>query len=265
MKRIAVLIGNGQGRTLRSLLQAASHDVYKLGVVIGEKDAPGLSLTRQFGFPTADYGPGMGRMIREDALLQLLGEHKIDYVALCGYMKILSAHFLEELEPWTVVNLHPGLLPAFAGKDPQQQALDYGVAVVGSTVHFVTPGVDDGPIIAQAAVPLRMDGSENLESVTEKLREVSSRLYPEVLELLSSRRVRVREDEKGRIRVHVASLYGPSIHILATSEDVLGESLCGAAGEKDPVILESEIQDWPQHRICMNCFTAYHRGGAGRT
>jgi len=118
----------------------------------------------------------------------VLEEHGVEVVALAGFMRILHDDFLERYAG-RVVNVHPALLPSFPGLHGQRQALEYGVKWSGATVHFVDAGVDTGPIIAQAAVPVMDDDTE--ESLSERILEQEHRIYPEALQLLAERRLRI--------------------------------------------------------------------------
>lgn len=108
-------------------------------------------------------------------------------MALAGYMRILSARFIQELG-CPILNIHPSLLPAFPGLNAQRQALDYGVRVSGCTVHFVDEGVDSGPIILQEAVPVFPD--DTVESLSERILKVEHRVYPQALKMVAEGLVR---------------------------------------------------------------------------
>lgn len=107
-------------------------------------------------------------------------------VCLAGFMRVLSPVFLERFGGM-VINIHPSLLPAFPGLDAQRQALDYGVKVAGCTVHFVDAGVDTGPIILQACVPV--EPGDTVESLSARILEQEHRLYPQAVELIATGRV----------------------------------------------------------------------------
>jgi phosphoribosylglycinamide formyltransferase-1 len=186
--RVAALIGKGRGQTLQSLLQASEAGAFggvegsnRLGVVIGPEGARGLALTQAWGVDAATVTRAefKDKQSFETALLFALRSHRADLVVLCGFMHLLSAEFLEQLLPVRALNLHPGLLPAFAGKDPQAQALAYGVKVVGTTVHFVEAGTDTGPILLQDSY--RVGENETLETMTSRLRSLSMVLYPKAI------------------------------------------------------------------------------------
>jgi phosphoribosylglycinamide formyltransferase-1 len=102
----------------------------------------------------------------------------VELVCLAGFMRILGASLVQRLRG-RLINIHPSLLPAFPGLHAQRQALDHGVKVAGVTVHFVDEGVDTGPIIAQASVPVRDDDTE--ETLSERILVQEHRLYPDVI------------------------------------------------------------------------------------
>lgn len=122
-----------------------------------------------------------GRERRDEMLMEALRVRGVDLIALAGYNQILSASVLDAF-PNGILNVHPSLLPAFAGgmaPEPQRQALEYGVKVSGCTVHLVTAEVDGGPILAQACVPVMPD--DTVESLSDRILEQEHRLLPEVL------------------------------------------------------------------------------------
>jgi phosphoribosylglycinamide formyltransferase-1 len=129
------------------------------------------------------------------ALLACLDRHRVELVCLAGFMRILGAHFVRRLHG-RLVNIHPSLLPAFPGLHAQRQALAHGAKVAGVTVHFVDEGVDTGPIIAQATVPVLDDDTE--ESLSDRILVEEHRLYPEVVRRFAEGRVRL---EGRRVRV----------------------------------------------------------------
>ncbi len=116
----------------------------------------------------------------ERELLQRLKAKGVELIALAGFMRLLSGQFLQAF-PGKVMNIHPSLLPAFRGLNAQKQALDYGVKISGCTVHFVDEGMDTGPIILQAAVPVRDD--DDPESLAARILKQEHQLYPRALKL----------------------------------------------------------------------------------
>jgi phosphoribosylglycinamide formyltransferase-1 len=154
---IAVFI-SGRGRNLQALIEAERE--HRLGgrialVVSNDPDAAGLSYASEAGIEILVM-PHRGYPNRESydqALVQSLRQRDIAFVCLAGFMRRLGPTFCAAF-PGAVLNIHPSLLPAFPGLHAQQQALDHGVKMTGATVHFVTPELDAGPIVLQAAVPV---------------------------------------------------------------------------------------------------------------
>jgi phosphoribosylglycinamide formyltransferase-1 len=134
--------------------------------------------------PISDY---RDREQHDLALVTKLLEVEPDLVVLAGYMRIVAPSLLKAF-PWRVINLHPALLPAFPGTHSIADAVRYGVKVTGVTVHFVDPGVDTGPVIAQEAV--RVENGDTAESLATRIHEVEHRMLPEVIRLFAAGRVR---------------------------------------------------------------------------
>src|SRR5439155_7616103 len=118
----------------------------------------------------------------DQQLLQELRKHEVDLVCLAGFMRLLSADFIRSY-PERILNIHPSLLPAFPGLDAQGQALAHGVKITGCTVHFVDEGLDSGPIILQAAVPVEDDDTP--DSLSERILREEHRLYSEAIQLVA--------------------------------------------------------------------------------
>ena len=125
-----------------------------------------------------DHRPFTSRESFEDALLEILANHRVEAVILAGFMRVLTPHFLARY-PDRVLNIHPSLLPAFPGIDAQGQAFAYGVKVTGCTVHVATAEVDAGPILAQEAVAVLPD--DTVDSLHERIKAVERRLYPDTV------------------------------------------------------------------------------------
>lgn len=194
MKRIAILI-SGRGSNMLSLLEADLPA--KVVVVISNKaDAPGLALAAARGIPTSviahrDYAD---RAAFDAALSREIDRHRADLVVLAGFMRILTDGFVERYRG-RLVNIHPSLLPAFPGTDTHQRALREGVKIHGCTVHFVTPQLDGGPIIIQAAVPVLHDDTP--DTLAARVLREEHRIYPQALRWLC--REQVWLDSNGRV------------------------------------------------------------------
>jgi phosphoribosylglycinamide formyltransferase 1 len=180
MTNLAVLV-SGRGSNLEAILQAGLPVTL---VASNNAEAGALRIAQRQGVETMvqpkprDVG---GRAQRDALLLRELQRRDVGLLALAGYNQILSACLLEAF-PARIVNVHPSLLPAFAGgmaPEPQRQALEYGVKVSGCTVHLVTADVDAGPILAQACVPVLPD--DTVESLSDRILAEEHRLLPAVL------------------------------------------------------------------------------------
>lgn len=182
--RLGVL-GSGKGSNFVALAEAcrAGQVPAEVVLVLSDVEQAGiLDRARERGIPARHLPPGPFRTkldeAAEAAYITALQEARVDWVVLAGFMRILKAPFLRAF-PQRIVNIHPALLPAFPGLEAWRQALEYGVKVTGVTVHLVDHGVDTGPIVAQAAVPVQDEDTP--ESLHARLQEVEHRLYPEAL------------------------------------------------------------------------------------
>ncbi len=180
------VLASGEGSNLQAILDRlhgrGSVEVVAVGSDKG--DAPALERARQAGIPTrvfpAESYPD--RAARDTAMAAWLGDAGVELVVLAGYMQLVTPEFLDRF-PDRVINVHPALLPAFAGLRAIEQALDYGVKVFGVTVHFVDEGVDTGPIIAQRAIEL--PGETDADAVREALHPVEHDLLCDVVRLIA--------------------------------------------------------------------------------
>ncbi len=197
MKRLRVgVLASGNGSNLQSILDASASgriDVEVVVVVSDVEDAHALQRARNAGVPAVHVPPGRFRTRlepeAEEAFARALEGHGVDMVALAGFMRILHDRFLERFAG-RIVNIHPSLLPSFPGLDAQRQALEHGVKWTGATVHFVDAGVDTGPIIVQAAVPV--EPGDTRDTLAARILEQEHRIYPMALQYLAERRVAVR-------------------------------------------------------------------------
>jgi phosphoribosylglycinamide formyltransferase 1 len=192
-RRVAILI-SGRGSNMAALIAAAKEPTYpaEITLVISNRpQAPGIELARRHGVLTAvlDHRPyGKDRAAFERALQALLDEHRIDLVCLAGFMRLFTADFVLHWQG-RMLNIHPALLPCFKGLDPHGQALKAGVKIAGATVHLVTPDMDRGPIVAQAAVAVAE--TDTAETLADRVLAVEHRIYPLALKLLAQGRVRI--------------------------------------------------------------------------
>lgn len=180
---IAILI-SGRGSNMRAIGEAVAEGRLRAivrVVVSNREDAPGLQWAREAGIETLVLTPGEfeSREAYDRALVDALKTRSVQLVCLAGFMRLVSAVFCDAF-PHAVLNVHPSLLPAFPGMDAQAQALAHGVKVSGVTVHFVTPELDAGPIIQQAAVPVRDD--DTCETLSARILVEEHRVYPEAIQ-----------------------------------------------------------------------------------
>lgn len=190
-KRLGILI-SGRGSNFLaiadSIAQGRIHAEIAL-VVSNRPEAAGLALARQRGIEALPLpSQGLDREVYDRNLIDKLCERKVDLVCLAGYMRILSGNFIRQF-PQRILNIHPSLLPAFPGLDAQHQALAHGVKFSGCTVHFVDEGVDSGPILKQAAVPV-LEG-DTVETLSARILKEEHRIYSEAIELVLSGRYRI--------------------------------------------------------------------------
>jgi phosphoribosylglycinamide formyltransferase-1 len=204
--RFGVLVSGG-GTNLQAILDAVAHKTLdaEVAVVISNvATAKGLDRARAAGVSAiaVDHKAHATREAFDAAVVAKLREHRVDYVVLAGFMRLLSNVLLDAF-PMRVVNIHPALLPAFPGVDAQAQAVRYGVRVSGCTVHFVDAGCDTGPIIAQEVVPV-LDG-DDADALRARILPKEHELFVRVLGWLAEGRVTVEPPKEpgARARVHV--------------------------------------------------------------
>jgi len=194
--RVAVL-ASGRGSNLQAIIDAIEAGQLQariVAVISNKKDAVALERDRNDGAPDifVDPKPFAGRPdsreAYDQALLEVLSKHDAELVLLAGYMKIVSAVFINSYVN-RMMNIHPSLLPSFPGLDVQKKAIEWGCKLAGCTVHFVTEGVDEGPIILQAAVPI-LDG-DTPEVLAARILEQEHKIYPRAVQLYAEGRLRV--------------------------------------------------------------------------
>jgi phosphoribosylglycinamide formyltransferase-1 len=207
--RLAVLL-SGRGSNLQAIIDAIEGGALsaEIAVVVSNKqEAAGLERARKHGAPIVwlDPKPFAGRPDSREAydraMLDVLRKYEVDLVLLAGYMKIVTAVLIAAYEN-RMMNIHPSLLPSFPGLDVQKKAIEHGCKITGCTVHFVTEGVDEGPIIVQAAVPI-VEG-DTPDALAARILEQEHRIYPHAIQLYAEGRLRV----EGR-RVMVAEAGPP--------------------------------------------------------
>ncbi len=184
-RRLAVLI-SGRGSNLQSIIDAIAArqlDATLAVVISNRQDAPGLTRARDAGVEALWLSPRdhADRDAYDRAIVAELRARDVELVCLAGFMRLVGAPLIEAF-PDRILNIHPSLLPSFRGLDAQRQALEHGVRITGATVHLVTPALDDGPIVMQAAVPVH-DG-DTVERLSARILVEEHRIYPEAIRMV---------------------------------------------------------------------------------
>ncbi|MEQ8175023.1 MAG: phosphoribosylglycinamide formyltransferase [Syntrophomonadaceae bacterium] len=203
--KLAVL-ASGRGSNLDAIYQAAQRgdlDAEIVALVSDNPDAPALGKARERGIETLAIKPAdfSSRDLYEQQIVAHLQNREVDLVALAGYMRLVGTGFLKAFRH-RLVNIHPALLPSFTGLNAQKQALEYGVRFSGCTVHIVDEGMDTGPIILQAVVPVWPQDDE--DSLSQRILGEEHQIYWRALQLFAQGRIfldgrRVVISEKGEI------------------------------------------------------------------
>ena len=192
-KRVVVFISGG-GSNMLSLADACESPDFPAEIVAVISDKPqagGLAKANARGiqalaFERKSYA---GKAEHEAAILEALEEIAPDIICLAGYMRLISGDFISRYEG-RILNIHPSILPLFPGLHTHQRALDAGMKVAGCTVHFVTEGMDEGPIVAQACVPI--ENGDTPDTLAARVLTVEHQIYPEALALLATGGVSLR-------------------------------------------------------------------------
>lgn len=190
--RVVVLI-SGRGSNLSAILEAAAAPDYPaavVAVIANKADAPGLQLAAAAGVAT-EIVPSQGvtdRTVYDQSLLDAIDRYVPDLIVLAGFMRILTADFVNHYAG-RMINIHPSLLPSFTGLHTHQRALDAGVHLHGCTVHFVTAELDHGPMIAQAAIPVWPD--DTVASLAARVLAEEHRVYPAAVRWFAEGRLKV--------------------------------------------------------------------------
>jgi phosphoribosylglycinamide formyltransferase-1 len=212
--RLGVLV-SGRGSNLQAVIDAIEGGTLsaEIAVVLSNKqDAGGLERARKQGVPQVwlDPKPFAGRPDSREAydraVLDVLRKYEVDLVLLAGYMKIVTTVLLAAYEN-RMMNIHPSLLPSFPGLDVQKKAIEHGCKIAGCTVHFVTEGVDEGPIIIQAAVPI-LEG-DTPDVLAARILVEEHKIYPRAIQLYAEGKLRV---EGRRVVVAQAGQSGSGFH-----------------------------------------------------
>ena len=190
MKRLGILI-SGRGSNFEAIAERVARGALdaEIAVVISNRaDARGLEAARSRGLNAVCLpSKGLDREVYDRLLAAELHRHDVDLGCLAGFMRLLSAGFIREF-PNRILNIHPSLLPSFPGLDAQHQALGHGVKISGCTVHFVDEDLDAGPIVIQAAVPVRDD--DTAETLSARILLEEHRIYAEAIGIVISGKYR---------------------------------------------------------------------------
>lgn len=191
-KRVVVFISGG-GSNMLALAKATAEPDFPaeiVAVIADKADAGGLAKAEALGIPTRAFlrKDFDSKDAHEAAILAELDRLSPDIICLAGYMRLLSATFIQRHEG-RILNIHPSLLPLFPGLHTHQRAIDAGMKVAGCTVHFVTEGMDEGPILAQAVVPVQP--GDTSDSLAARVLTVEHRTYPMALRLMAEGKVRM--------------------------------------------------------------------------
>lgn len=179
MKRIVILI-SGRGSNMEALAQACTREVWPariVAVISNRPEAAGLAYAQALGIPTGsvDHRAYPDRQAFDQALAAVIDQFQPDLVVLAGFMRVLGDAFVRRYEG-RLLNIHPSLLPAFPGLHTHRRALEMGCKLAGATVHFVTPSLDQGPVVMQAAVPVLANDDE--ATLAARVLQVEHQIYP---------------------------------------------------------------------------------------
>ncbi|MGC2166284.1 MAG: phosphoribosylglycinamide formyltransferase [Gallionella sp.] len=195
MKNVVILI-SGRGSNLQALLEARP-SCRIAAVICNKANAEGLGIASAHGVPTAviEHRDFPDRDSFDAALARKIDSYDPDFVLLAGFMRILTAKFVSRYHG-RLINIHPSLLPAYSGLDTHARALHDGAKIHGCTVHFVTPDLDHGPIIAQAAVPVLQE--DDALTLAHRVLHEEHRVYPQVLRWLCTDQIELTA--QGRVK-----------------------------------------------------------------
>jgi phosphoribosylglycinamide formyltransferase-1 len=195
--------------------KAADYPAEIVGVVSDKVDAGGIAKAAAegiatFAFPRKDYA---SKDAHEAAIFSALDELSPDILCLAGYMRLLTPTFIQRYEG-RMLNIHPSLLPLFPGLHTHQRAIDAGMRIAGCTVHFVTEGMDEGPVIGQAAVPILT--GDTADALAGRVLTIEHQLYPQALKLLAEGKVKM---EGGKAIGATASAAAPKSQLISLIAD----------------------------------------------
>lgn len=188
-KNVAVFV-SGSGSNLQAIIDSGIESANIAVVVCNKPGAYAIERAGKHNIPVEiiDHKDYDSREDFEKEIISRIKDYNIDLIVLAGFMRILSPYFVRHYKH-RIINLHPALLPAFPGMHSARQALEYGVKFAGCTVHFVDEGVDTGPIIKQAVVPVEDDDTE--QSLLDKIHRKEHEIYPEAVRLFCEEKLRI--------------------------------------------------------------------------
>ena len=197
MKKIVILI-SGRGSNMEAIVRARIPGATVAAVISNRPDAAGLAFAASHGIPAqvVDHKAYPSREAFDAALAETIDAHQPDLVVLAGFMRVLTDGFVNRYNG-RLLNIHPSLLPSFPGLHTHQRALEAGVRVAGTTVHFVTPTLDCGPIVIQAVVPV-LDGDDEAALAARVLVQ-EHRIYPQAVRWFVEDRLSLTADGKVRV------------------------------------------------------------------
>ncbi len=191
MKQLGILL-SGRGSNFEAIARnvEAGKIPARIAIVISNReDAPGLARAKEMGLKAVYLSSkGKERETYDSEVVAVLRAHQVDLVCLAGFMRVLSPYFVRAF-PQRILNIHPALLPAFPGLNAQKQALEYGVKFTGCTVHLVDEGVDTGPIVCQAVVPVLDD--DTVETLSDRILKEEHRIYSDAICLMLEDCIRI--------------------------------------------------------------------------
>lgn len=210
MKSLVILI-SGRGSNMQALLEA-EFEMDRITVISSNPNAEGLAIAKKYGIETIilDHHTFPNREAFDTALAEKIDACQPKLIALAGFMRILSDGFVHRYQG-RLMNIHPSLLPAFPGLGTHARALQEGIKIHGCTVHFVTPQLDHGPIVIQAAIPVLPFDTE--EMLAARVLQQEHRIYPQAVRWFMEDRIKLGENhvEVMDSRVSEAALYSPEL------------------------------------------------------
>ncbi|MFQ5329477.1 MAG: phosphoribosylglycinamide formyltransferase [Thermodesulfobacteriota bacterium] len=224
MMKIAVLV-SGKGTNLQSIIDAIETGILNVEIAVVISNNPkafALKRAKDHNIPTEIVANNAfpSREEYDQKVVDIVTSREVELVVLAGFMRIITATLINAF-PAGIMNIHPALLPAFPGLHVQRKAIEYGVKFSGATVHFVDEGVDTGPIIIQAILPVHDDDTE--ETLAARILEEEHRIYPQAIRLFAEGRLEVegrRVVVKGG-RPPTGAMENPAVAIEPTTNNLL--------------------------------------------